>query len=62
MAQDQHEIRSALNIAEAVLSEINESIRDQEGHERLEEISKTLWIGQGWGFISFLGYIYIGPD
>jgi hypothetical protein len=47
MAQDQHEIRSALNIAEAVLSEINESIRDQEGQERLKEISKALWIGQG---------------
>jgi hypothetical protein len=47
MAQDQHEIRSALNIAEAVLFEINESIRDQEGQERLKEISKALWIGQG---------------
>lgn len=26
---------------------MNEAIRDQEGRERLREISKELWIGQG---------------
>jgi actin cytoskeleton-regulatory complex protein PAN1 len=48
MAQDQDEIQSALNTAQAILNEINESIREQEGRERLKEISKNLWIGQGY--------------
>lgn len=37
-----------MELAESVLSHINETIRDQEGHERLKVISKDLWVGQGW--------------
>lgn len=34
-------------MAEGVLGEVNEAIRDREGTERLGEISRALWIGQG---------------
>ena len=34
-------------MAEKVLEHINETIREQEGRERLKEISKDLWVGQG---------------
>lgn len=37
-----------MEMAEAVLSHINETIRDQEGRERLKVISKDLWVGQGY--------------
>jgi actin cytoskeleton-regulatory complex protein PAN1 len=35
-------------MAEKILDHINETIRDQEGQETLKEISKHLWIGQGF--------------
>jgi len=44
---DRSEIEQALNIAEAVLNNINETIREQEGRERLKMISQDLWVGQG---------------
>ena len=37
----------ALRLAEDVLERINETIRDREGHEILESVSKNLWIGNG---------------
>jgi actin cytoskeleton-regulatory complex protein PAN1 len=40
-------IETALLAAESVLEAINESIRDQEGNDRLRELSKTLWVGNG---------------
>jgi hypothetical protein len=47
MGQDSKEIEESLNIAEKILEQINEAIREREGRERLKEISKYLWIGQG---------------
>lgn len=41
-------MEQALDIAESVLSHINETIRDQEGRERLKVISQDLWVGQGY--------------
>lgn len=38
---------AALQTAEKILGDVNETIRDHEGQERLAEISRTLWIGQG---------------
>ena len=35
-------------MAERVLEHINETIREQEGKERLRQISKDLWVGQGY--------------
>ena len=35
-------------MAEMVLGHINETIREQEGKERLKDISKDLWVGQGY--------------
>jgi actin cytoskeleton-regulatory complex protein PAN1 len=46
-AQDRSKIEQALNIAETVLNNINETIREQEGRERLKTISQDLWVGQG---------------
>lgn len=40
-------ISAALQTAEKILEDVNETIRDREGIERLGEISRTLWIGQG---------------
>lgn len=40
-------IIAALQTAERILEDVNEAIRDREGRERLEEVSRTLWIGQG---------------
>lgn len=40
-------MEKALEIAESVLNDINETIRDQEGKERLKVISQDLWVGQG---------------
>jgi hypothetical protein len=40
-------LETALLAAESVLEAINESIRDQEGNDRLRELSKTLWVGNG---------------
>ncbi|EIN07872.1 hypothetical protein PUNSTDRAFT_103983 [Punctularia strigosozonata HHB-11173 SS5] len=46
-AQDQSDIESALQMAEGILTHINESIREQEGQETLRKISEHLWVGQG---------------
>ena len=40
-------MENALDTAEKILNHINETIREQEGRERLRAISKDLWIGQG---------------
>lgn len=45
--KDRQQIVFALRSVEAVLNSINESIREQEGRERLRVISRELWIGQG---------------
>jgi len=45
--RDKANIIVALEAVEGVLNHINESIREQEGRERLAVISKDLWIGQG---------------
>lgn len=44
---DRELIQKALLAAESILEAINESIRDQEGNDRLKELSKTLWVGNG---------------
>ncbi|KDQ59802.1 hypothetical protein JAAARDRAFT_56764 [Jaapia argillacea MUCL 33604] len=45
-AEDERkQIEQALHKAERVLANINESIRDQEGRERLQSLSRDLWIG-----------------
>ena len=41
----------SLGIAESLLAHINETIREQEGRERLKTISRDLWIGQGYGLL-----------
>ncbi|KAI0333129.1 hypothetical protein GY45DRAFT_1320068 [Cubamyces sp. BRFM 1775] len=45
--EDRTQIERAQDMAEKVLNHINETIREQEGRERLKEVSKDLWIGQG---------------
>jgi actin cytoskeleton-regulatory complex protein PAN1 len=40
-------MEQALNMAETILNNINETIREQEGRERLKIISQDLWVGQG---------------
>jgi hypothetical protein len=45
--QDRIQIEAALVSAESILEAINESIRDQEGQDRLRELSKRLWVGHG---------------
>lgn len=45
--QDREKIDGALHAAEIILEAINESIREQEGHNRLKELSKGLWVGEG---------------
>ncbi|KAI0933423.1 hypothetical protein AcV5_005570 [Taiwanofungus camphoratus] len=47
ISEDRKQIERALEIAEKVLEHINETIREQEGRERLRTISKDLWVGQG---------------
>ena len=44
---DRKQISTALNAVERVLNIINESIREQEGRERLAVVSKNLYVGQG---------------
>lgn len=44
---DRDKIENSLITAETILEAINESIREQEGQERLAELSKGLWVGQG---------------
>ncbi|KAJ8093458.1 hypothetical protein PM082_020315 [Marasmius tenuissimus] len=40
-------IQKSLSVAEKILDNINETIRDQEGQETLKKVSQHLWIGQG---------------
>ncbi|TFK77938.1 hypothetical protein K466DRAFT_124152 [Polyporus arcularius HHB13444] len=44
---DRSQVQRAQQMAEKILGHINETIRLQEGRERLKEISKELWVGQG---------------
>ena len=46
-SSDRDKIENSLIAAEMVLAAINESIREQEGQERLAELSKELWVGHG---------------
>ena len=46
-AGERESISAALQTAEKTLEDVNETIRDREGRERLGEISRALWIGQG---------------
>ena len=46
-SSDRDKIENSLIAAEVILAAINESIREQEGQERLAELSKELWLGQG---------------
>ena len=46
--QDRDLIERALYTAEKILENINETIREQEGRDRLKTLSQDLWIGQGW--------------
>ncbi|KDQ18655.1 hypothetical protein BOTBODRAFT_517724 [Botryobasidium botryosum FD-172 SS1] len=45
--EDRANIEHSTTVVEGILSAINERIRDRESDERLEEISKNLWIGEG---------------
>lgn len=45
--EERKNISTALKAAQKILEHVNETIREQEGRERLGEISKDLWIGQG---------------
>ena len=57
-AKERQDISAALDAAEKILEHVNETIREQEGRERLREISKDLWIGQGYVVVVswFLGF------
>jgi hypothetical protein len=44
---DRKRIEMSLESSEILLEAINESIREQEGQERLKELSKNLWVGNG---------------
>ena len=46
-ADERKLVESALDVAEKILNHINETIREQEGRERLRMISNNLWIGEG---------------
>ncbi len=43
--RDAEDIKAALESAESVLADVNESIRDAEGQEKLAVLSEDLWIG-----------------
>ncbi|KAF4578312.1 hypothetical protein EYR36_000119 [Pleurotus pulmonarius] len=45
--EERASVQRALDIAESILNQINESIRYQEGRQTLKRISQNLWIGQG---------------
>ena len=56
-SQDREDLELSLGVAESLLGHINESIREQEGRERLKTISQDLWVGQGYGVPTLLGLI-----
>lgn len=39
------QIEKALMTAESIVANVNESVRESEGHERLRVLSEDLWIG-----------------
>jgi hypothetical protein len=43
--QDTNDIKAALESAEDVLSDVNETIREAESQEKLAMLSEDLWIG-----------------
>ncbi|KAF8638846.1 hypothetical protein AX17_001904 [Amanita inopinata Kibby_2008] len=45
--EEQADIAKSLYTAESLLDRINETIRDQEGREKLRLVSRNLWIGSG---------------
>lgn len=45
--EERRQVEAALEMSEKILSHINETIREQEGRERLKTISRDLWIGEG---------------
>jgi hypothetical protein len=45
--EEQQTIKTSRGIAEKLLDHINETIREQEGREKLKMVSENLWIGQG---------------
>jgi hypothetical protein len=40
-------VSGAIRTTERILDAVNEAIREREGAERLDEISKGLYVGQG---------------
>lgn len=46
--EEQQAIKKSQDISEKLLDHINETIRDQEGREKLKQVSENLWIGQGY--------------
>lgn len=46
-SSEHRDVQKALLTAERLLDNINETIREQEGKERLKAISQHFWIGQG---------------
>ncbi|KAF9481352.1 hypothetical protein BDN70DRAFT_912316 [Pholiota conissans] len=47
VGEEYEAIKTSHDMAEKLLEHINETIRQQEGHETLRTISQNLWIGQG---------------
>lgn len=45
--EEEQAIRKSRDVAEKLLDHINETIREQEGREKLKKVSENLWIGQG---------------
>ncbi|EKM83232.1 hypothetical protein AGABI1DRAFT_118549 [Agaricus bisporus var. burnettii JB137-S8] len=43
--EEERAIRKSREVAEKILDHINETIREQEGREKLKSVSETLWIG-----------------
>jgi actin cytoskeleton-regulatory complex protein PAN1 len=46
--QEQTQVKTALDVVEKILEQVNEAIRDNEGRETLKSISQHLWIGTGY--------------
>jgi hypothetical protein len=46
--EEHQAIKSTHGITEKLLDHINETIREQEGREKLRKVSENLWIGQGY--------------
>jgi hypothetical protein len=55
VAEERNLIENAVDTAEKILNHINETIREQEGTERLRAVSQELWIGQGYDIRSNIG-------